>query len=296
MATRSTWLKSRCNSIGASEHAALLGLGYKSQTPGVIWANKVLGSDEDDEPEPRMVAGNYTEQAILDWLGDTLKDQGRGEVVREQYAIYYDREHAWLSCSPDGLVDLGDSQLCPVEAKSVYFPASLEWDDRGPPLKFQIQLQHQMRVLKASHGILAAFVNGEPTYSICEYNEEFMACSIETTLAPFWRCVETRTPPPIDGLAVTTKAMSRFFRPREGEAAELGERGNQLWNELDSIGEQRKELDRRENLAKQEVLTLLAGAEHGRCQDGRRFVYKAAKRAAYTVQETTFNQLRRLSK
>lgn len=279
---RSTWLDGRRRCIGASDHAGILGEGYADQTPTTIWRSKVFTERDDLRScdALRMRVGHALQPLVL---GEVERESGwRCEAVGDFDLYTVD----WLGCTPDGFAYHPEFGRIPVECKALGIHALREWNEGEPPLHLQIQLQHQMFVLGAPAGILAAIIgNSVFIWYVCPYEPRFMENSIKAALRPFWfDHVLTKTPPPPDGQEATSRLYRELWTPDDELTVELNDDDELLWDELEEIGEQSKALADRDRKIKQSIQLRMREATVAVLPSGRGFKWKSQERAAYTVE------------
>jgi predicted phage-related endonuclease len=237
--SRSEWLRARRSAVGASEVAAVLGLGAYG-SPVTVWASKV-GEIDDSPPGGPAAMGLDLEPFILAEAGRRLG----GEVVDSQVAVSSDR-CPFLRSTLDGLISSG-GEMVPVEAKFVTHDAmtwgddpTLDWDALGRWLEDSsapfpagtraesayVQVQAQMICAGASHAYLVGVMGARAGYLLRLGHDVPSRCfrllripadeSLQATICEavpgFWRAhVETKTPPP-EVTARDLDAIKRHLR------------------------------------------------------------------------------------
>jgi len=237
--SRADWLRARRSAVGASEVAAVLGLGAYG-SPVTVWASKV--GDIDDRPTSGPAAmGVDLEPFIMAEAGRRLG----GDVVDSQRAVSSER-CPFLRSTLDGMIESA-GEMVPVEAKFVTFDAMtwgddpvLDWDALGRWLEDSsapfptgtraesayVQVQAQMLCAGASHAYLAGVMGARAGYLLRIGQAVPTRCfrllripadeSLQSTICEaipgFWRMhVETNTPPP-DVAARDLDAIKRHLR------------------------------------------------------------------------------------
>jgi predicted phage-related endonuclease len=182
-----------------------------------------------------------------------------------------------------------------MDAKNVGAYRLDEWKD-GVPLYYQVQLQHQMEVTGWKWGSLAALIGGNTfRWMDVERNEDFIEVLRRKTLE-FWKLVESRTPPEVDGSASTAEVLRKLFPRDSGETIALPGEATQWDVEYAEACEQISAAAKRKDAAKAKLVAALGNATFGVLQSGGRWSYKAQTRAKHTVEESTSRVLRRLAK
>lgn len=193
-----TWLAAREASIGSSDGGGLWD-AVPQGAEGVI--SKKLGLDPpwedftaaDDEKQ----AGKELEEFLVGWAGRNLG----ARVQHLSKTIARSKKEPWLSATLDGLL-FGDAVEV-IEAKAtkrliewdpdlIRWP-TLNWDRGDRPLRWIVQVQHQLMVtgLKVAH--LAVLIGGDLKlrHARIERNEEFIARH-RARCERAWREIEER--------------------------------------------------------------------------------------------------------
>lgn len=295
--TRDAWLTERRLSIGSSDAPVLWGYGYSSQSLYATWANKVHGvSPEWSKSDLRRLAlGKAAEPVIREWFADEtgLAVGFDGDhVIRRHPTIEY------LTASLDGHTIHEDYGFCPVELKKIGRHNQDEWFDEcaNPvaPLRYQVQLAHQMIVTGATHGWLAGLI-GDDDLQIREValSEEFAAQHLERC-REFWGYVERQEAPPVDASTATAEALKLLY-PHEvaDEIVDLPIESDDWTFEIGELGAEIKSLEERVEQRKNEIRAALGVAVEGITPGGQRWTWRTQDRAGYYVEPKSFRVLRK---
>jgi putative phage-type endonuclease len=291
--SRADWLEQRKTGIGASEASAALGVNpYKS--PIELWAEKCGLCEPPDLSENEAVEfGVRLERPI----GEAYQARTGREVnfwPQDMIAVHPDIP--WMLCTPDArqLPEPGlEREVGVLQIKTAGAFMASEWAD-GPPLHYQVQIQHEMLVTGHSWGTLVVLIGGQKLrYFDCQANDKF-AAALVSKLGAFWECVQTRTPPEVDASLSTARILEKLHPSDNGQAVALPEDAAQWDADLKGCKAKIKELEEfardRENRLKQAI----GGCTYGVLPDGGRFSWKTTERAGYEVKPTTYRTLRRL--
>ena len=144
---REEWLKGRIHSLGASEVASVLGIGF--QTPIDLWKVKTGRANSKDLSEnERIKYGNEAEDCIRRLFA--LKHVKSYMVEYFPYRVYLS-ENKVLSATLDGeLTRLSDGAKGILEIKTVWINSKKElddWDGRVKPA-YYVQVLSQLSVTK----------------------------------------------------------------------------------------------------------------------------------------------------
>jgi len=289
-ATEADWLAARASGIGASDVAAALGLS-KWKTPYTLWAELsgllprtmaetiAMRTGKDLEP---IIADRYAEQT-----GRKVENWGR-------YTILRSIEHPFLFATLDR------HQVDPVrgrgalELKATGF--SPDWLNE-PPEGYQAQLQAQLVVAGYSWGTLAVMPWGQPVeHWDMERNADFCALMVER-LTQFWQRVKDGNPPATDGTPRTREALKAVYAKVVPEKiVRLPDVAVQWDAEIEECKAEIKRLEERKRAAEAHLITALGDAQSGLLPGGGSWSYAETRRDGYTVEPTTFRQLRRRAK
>lgn len=294
---RGAWLKERRSGIGASDSAVVLGLS-PFKTPYELWAEKVGVLEQEDEPNEAMEFGIRLEKPI----GEAFEARtGRPVWPWEEFKIVRHEKYPWMLCTPDakqyygpGHDDDNDIGLLQIKTTSAF--NSREWED-GPPLYYQVQVQHELFVTGWKWGSLVVLIGGQKLrYWDIEPNPAFIEALLPK-LERFWRAVEEGDPPPVDGSLATAKVLARLHPDDNGETVELSREALEWDGRIEEIGKRIKALQEEETLLKNQLREAIGDATFGLLPGGcGRWSWKTSTRKGYTVEPTTNRTLRRLVK
>lgn len=214
--TREEWKAQRRLGLGGSDAAVVLGLSpYKSRY--TLWAEKT-----------GLVPDDVAESEAMEW-GVRLEP-----IVAAKYAAVTSRNilelppgithHPRIGCmfgTPDRLVNAGnDNGIGVLEVKTTNAFKAEEWEEQ-PPLAYQVQLQHYLAVTGHKWGSFAVLIGGQK-FKWCDVprNDQFIK-TLEADCQEFWKLVETKTPPPVDGSPSTSKVLRTIYPADSGEIIEL---------------------------------------------------------------------------
>jgi len=328
-ADRDAWLIGRQSLIGASDTAGIFGVGYSDQSPITIYDSKVNPPREVADPVKlkRFTVGKLMEPALraifTEETGIPCESPG-------PFTIHRHRDLPWLGCSLDAQTVHDDYGFCPIELKNVSNFNKADWiagydadDDEdqpeeGGPLKFQVQLQHQMAVTGASHGFLLGLIGGnEPIVKTIARNDRFIKAML-AKLEEFWGYVQRRELPPVDSSIVTGRILAKIWPKESGATAVMPADATRWSAELETakeiikamkavkvaaenqikaaIGEStfgELPIDRNSGDVKQETMErLLKAAREIPCESlPVRYSWKQQSRAAHTVKASEFRVL-----
>ncbi len=287
--TRDAWLLARRNHIGSSDAAAILGEGYKSQSPLTIWMEKTGKAANELEGE-WLECGQELQPAILRLASKRIE-----LPVREcpPFAIYHHPTIACMGASLDGECEHPEWGFTPVEAKNVDGVLARDWADDEPPLKFNIQVQHQMACTGAQAGFVTGLIGGnrvrvKPVFR----NERFIAALTER-IEEFWDYVRRDVPPPVDASKATADAIYKLYgKPAPKSSVELPAEASDWAQCLEAAKAEIKDADERKTLYENHLKLAIGNAEVGYLPNGGSFSWKEQTTKAHMRRESTTRVLR----
>lgn len=261
--SESEWLEARKSGIGASEVAAIFGVGYASQSPVTVWASKtgIAESEIDEETKKRFRRGHKMEPVIASEFED---ETGLVCVDPGQFTIYRHSTIDWLFSTLDRFTVHPEFGPVPVELKNVNGRLRGEWDvEQDPPLKFVVQCQTQMAVTGATHCYLVGLIGGDEfVIRLIERSQRFIDAMLKS-LEQFWGFVERREMPPVDE-SEATKAMLGLIYPRDtGDEISLPDDFIELDRELVDLKESIKTLETRKDGIENKIKAQIGDATRG---------------------------------
>jgi putative phage-type endonuclease len=282
------WHELRKNGIGASESAAILEVEGAFGTPLKVWASKMddYEREEGDEAfEERMRIAHRMEPIILAELkSDT------SWMIEMDGTTYRHPEFPYLTATPDAWARMPEGWGL-VELKNVSEWAADEWGEEAP-LKYQVQLQHQMLVTGARRGVLAAVLGGNRFVRspIIERNDDFIKRLFEK-LTDFWKLVCDGDMPNISGPDLD---LLKKMHGDDAVATELPYEAGE-WDEmLAKAKEQIKHWEKVKAEQEAQIWNALDNATIGALPGGGAFKVITATRDPYSVKGTTYKYLRKV--
>ncbi len=257
--------------IGSGDIAAVAGLSPWS-SPHEVWLEK-MGLADSKESEASL-HGEVFEPAIA-----RIYESKRGVKLVKNDCTIRSTKGRHLTATPDYFID--DETRCIVECKMVGFRSAFSWgaeheDPRDAiPVNYYAQLTWQMHITGDQVAdLIACFGTSSRIWSV-RYDKEF-GDLLEVHARWFWRLVQSRTPPPVDGTEGAKELLRKLYPRSQSVQRDATEREAALVEELRSA---RARLDlaevekrRAENLIKESMQTTerIVG-------DGWRVRWKASK-------------------
>lgn len=287
----SAWLETRRLGLGASESAALFGV-TAWDSPYSLWAGK-LGLLEGKPKNEAMRWGTKLESLIADEYaestGHALKDFGRYSIMRSSQTPI-------LFATLDRVIESAPGHDGPgvLEIKAVGAHREDEWAEE-PPLRYQVQLQHQLAVTGYSWGVLAVLFGGQKFGFIEQPRNDKFIGALAKKAKDFWRHVESGEPPSVDGAKQTEEALKYLHPNDSGATVELPPEAADWDAQLEQIDADLKALEMRKREVRNQLIAAIGDASFARLPNGVRYSYKTTTRKGHEVKESTFRALRRLA-
>lgn len=285
---RNEWLGERFQGIGASEIAVVLGEAPEAWgSPLSLYAEKIGSYRRNLDDNEAVYWGNKLEPEIL-----SAYSERTGRMTKRERFLLRSKEHPWALCTLDGRTwePANDRHRWPLEIKNVSAFKAGEWLD-GPPPHYYLQLQQQMLVTDDTKATIAALLGGQRMVWCDVPRDEMAIRRIIVNGSRFWERVQARDMPPPDGSESTRAALKMLYPDGKGTVV-LPATAADAADELASVKEELKRLEKRKETIENTMMAALGDAELGFFHDGRSVSWKLQKRRACTLPETSFRVLR----
>lgn len=256
------WLELRRHGIGGSDAPTIMGVNpYDS--PFSLWREKV-GQLSDEEISQREEAnasakdrGNRLEPVIAEWWADTT-----GHTVRKVNAVLQHPDLDWCLGNIDREIVGHEDGPGILECKNPGWRVVRQWDG-DYPAGYYAQVQHYLAVTGRGWGALAMLVDGEFVWHRLDRDEPYIDVLLERE-REFWRLVETRTPPEVDGHPATTDALAAAYAdPDPGRVVELPDEARGLLKDRARAKADAKAAETDAKAAENRLKQMLGDAEIG---------------------------------
>lgn len=197
------WLEARAIGIGGSDAAVIMGMNpYKS--PYQLWLEKTGQAEAPDLSGNQYVYwGTKNEANIADWFQEET-----GKKVK-RLGTLRSKEYPFMLANVDRTV-VGEN--AGLEIKTAGVRQYRKWKDDEIPDAYYCQCLHYMAVTGAAYWYIAVLLGGnEAKWKRIERNEEDIQHLIMAETG-FWKLVEARTPPPVDGSDSCAAALSAQYK------------------------------------------------------------------------------------
>lgn len=296
--TRKQWLKARLGSIGASDAAKILGES-RFGDPISLWMVKTGRAEEKVVNQEAVEFGNILQPVVA-----SVFSKKTGRTVRNPegvkngtYVIHQHPKLSFLTASLDYEQIAKDKPgKGALEIKTGHFYTTKLWDDGGAPEEYLIQLQHQLGVTGYQWGSLAVLLgNQDFRWLDVERDDEFIELLFEVE-KEFWEHVLNDVPPPPSG-EKSIDALARLYKVGNGASVLLPGSFVDIDAEYQSVKKQISDLEKREKELKAKIQAAIGKATFGIVPGGRAtYSWKEVNKRSYTVEATTYRELRRKEK
>lgn len=259
------WLEHRRQGIGGSDAAAILGMNpWKS--PMDVWLEKTGEFTEDESQDnEKMYWGTALEDVVArEFMTRT------GLKVRRRNAILKHKQYPFMIANVDRLVV---GQSTGLECKTAGYYSTDDWA-MGVPDYYMPQVQHYMAVTGYKAWYVAVLIGGQEfKYYKVARDDSFIRELIQAETA-FWKLVEERTPPPIDGTRASTELVKKLYPEAEkGKEIELPFEAFELIQQYEQACEEEKRIQLIKSEATNRLKDMLGTAEKGTIH-GRQVIWQ----------------------
>lgn len=208
------WLKERQCGIGGSDVGAILGVN-KYKTPFEVYLEKTEPITEVGEQSESAYWGDQFEEVVAKEF-----EKRTGKKVRRDRKHYKHKKYSFMVANIDRKV-VGENAI--LECKTANQYLANEWQDDEVPASYLLQVQHYLFVTGAEVGYIAVLIGGQKfVWKEVQRDEELIEVIIEAE-KEFWKMVQDKTPPALDGSSAAEKYLKeRYKEAEEDKSIELG--------------------------------------------------------------------------
>ena len=202
-ANREEWLASRIQTLGASEVASAMGMGFISQLE--LWKEKTGRKPRTDlSNNARVTYGTYAEAPLRELF--SLQFHDKYQVEWHPYRVYHHEKHDFLTATLDGqLTRIADGKHGILEVKTAWIMSKRDleqWENNSIPNHYFAQAVEQLGVTGFDFVVLQAQLIFDDGHSeirqyYIERNEvEDDIAHVEEKAVKFWGYVTSDKQPP----------------------------------------------------------------------------------------------------
>jgi putative phage-type endonuclease len=246
------WKALRKKYIGGSDAASVVGMNpYKSAY--ALWAEKT-GRLPEFEGNLATDVGTYMEDFIAKRF-----EQETGKKVRKEKRSFLNDEYPWAIANYDRLIVGEDAGL---ECKFTDSLNLKQYKNGEFPERFYAQCVHYLAVSGKKRWYLAVLIGNKDFKWFCieRDDEEIAALMVEE--AKMSVCIQTDTPPAVDGTRSTSNAISAIYPDSDGDTVSLMAYETDLMQYL-ALGTQIKALEKQQTELGNRVKAFMNTAGRG---------------------------------
>lgn len=201
--SQTEWLDIRKQGIGGSDAAAICGLS-RWKSPMELWLEKT-GQIEPEKAGEAAYWGQIMEPIIREEFSIRT-----GLKIKPLNTMLQHKRFPFMLANLDGIVIDPKRGQGVFEAKTAGLYSMNEWNDSLPD-EYAIQVQHYLAVTNLPYACVAVLIGGNK-FKWLHLERDDAAIDIIIQLeSRFWKAVETRTPPPMDGSRASTELLNRLY-------------------------------------------------------------------------------------
>ena len=249
------WLKERQKGIGGSDVGAILGVN-KYKTPFQIYLEKTQEIKEVQESSEAAYWGTKLEDMVAREFAKVT-----GKKVRRDTRHFVSKKYPFMVANIDRRV-VGEKAI--LECKTVNQFGAKEWEGEEVPASYLVQVQHYIYVTEAEKAYIACLIGGQKfIWKEIKRDNELIEMIINAE-KDFWKLVEEKTPPALDGSSAAEKYLKeRFADVQEGTRVILDSKYKEKIEEYLNLKEQIKELEQKQKALENSLKLEIGDNEAG---------------------------------
>ncbi len=292
---RQHWFAERTTGIGASEAAAILGVSPWHSPLSLFYTKRGEAPPNQGQEFARRLGLALEDPIAALWSGET----GRAYIRPAPGTFWLDRHptRPYMLASIDGECAAtrdGKADEAVLEIKTAAISKASIWKDE-PPIDYIVQVQHQLAVTGKERATVVALIGGVYLKFADIVRDEEFVTMLEAACEEFWRRIELNDPPPADGSDATREFLKKLYPDAKPTSVELPPEAIEWDQERESLKAAIKKLSAAEQDCENKIKAAIGDNVQGTLRNGIVFTMKKTKRAAYSVKETEFRQLRRIA-
>lgn len=255
------WLRLRQSGIGGSDVAAACGLS-RWKSPVELWMEKT-GQIEAAPAGEAAYWGQVMEPIVRN---EFCKRSGM--EVRNVNSMLQHSRLPFMLANLDGLIIDPFKGKGVFEAKTANVFVKDEWEN-GIPDEYALQVQHYLAVTDLSYACIAVLIGGNTfSWRYIERNDSIIDLIVQLE-SRFWKHVEERIPPPIDGSNASKELLNRLYPLGKKNTIELPEGSLELIEAYEEARKAEEEANKLKELAANQLKSMLGDNERGVIGDRR---------------------------
>ena len=263
------WLALRSQYIGGSDAAAVVGLNSFS-SPYSLWAEKT-GKVPGFAGNLATEVGSFLEEFVAKKF-----EQETGKKVRRVNQSFFNSDYPFAIANIDREIVGEDAGL---EIKTTDSLNLKKFKGGEYPANYYCQCVHYMAVTGKKRWYLAVLIGNKEFKRFTIERDEAEIEALMTAEADFWKCVETDTPPAVDGTQATSEALKTIYSENTEATVDLTAFAASLQQYM-ALKKQIKELEVLAEEAANIVKAFMGESGGGEC-DGFRVSWKSQTRRTF---------------
>lgn len=293
--TREDWLEWRNKGIGSSDVVVVAGLS-KYKSPVGLYLEKT-GEIVPEEAGEAAYWGTVMEETVAKEFAKRAPDKYVHEYrVQRKNAILQHPDYPFMLANVDRLLYNKDFGWGVLECKTASEYLKDTWfDENGGeavPDGYMLQVQHQLAVTGLQYAYSAVLIGGNKFEMRYIPRDEKIIELLYVIESEFWKCVEEKIPPAIDGSDASAKLLDRLYpEEEEGKVILLPDDAGKWFDELEKAKAAEKEAKARVEEIKNRFKDAMGTAEIANYGE-RKVTWKTVNKKATTVKATSYRSLR----
>ena len=261
------WLELRKQGIGGADAAVACGLSkWKSQLE--LWLEKT--NQAKGKPAGEAAYWGHIMEPII--REEFFKRNGLR--VKEVPYLFRSKEHPFMQANIDGCVEENDGNISLLEIKTANQYASNDWED-GLPAAYYIQIQHYLEVCGLHKAYIAVLIGGNKYKQMSVERDEETIGNVIKLEEAFWRYVQKRTQPPIDGSDASREILASLYPRSTNTRIMLPPEADPLVSTYLSAKAAEDAAKAQKQLSENSLKDLMKDAECGQTPQGARIYWKS---------------------
>ena len=265
------WLALRAKYLGGSDASSVIGLNpYRSAYE--LWAEKT-GKIPQFEGNLTTKVGSYLEDLVA-----TLFEEETGKKVRRKNRTMVNDLYPFACANIDRSV-VGEKAFLEIKTTtSLPIMKKLRSSEEFPEI-YYAQVVHYLAVTGLEKAYLAVLINCRELkiYEILRDQDEIEA--LMAAEREFWTCVETDTPPAVDGTESTSDTIAALYPEADGSTVDLTPFTLELQS-YTALSKQIKELKEMQDRSANVIKEYMKGASRG-IADGYSVSFSTTERRSF---------------
>lgn len=203
MENKLEWLQERQKGIGGSDVGAILGFN-KYKTAFEVYLEKTEPILEVREQSESAYWGDQFEEVVAKEF-----EKRTGKKVRRDRRHFQHKDYPFMVANIDRRI-VGENSI--LECKTANQFLSKDWEEEEIPASYLVQVQHYLAVTGAEKGYIAVLIGGQKfVWKEVERDEELIKMIIDSE-KNFWKMVQDKTPPSLDGSSAAEKWVNEKYK------------------------------------------------------------------------------------